>query len=89
MAEFWLHCESILRGKINELSTLAFCAWMDLVGTAARRGDTLFTAADLAFIDSVGENDVVELSAKGLLIPEGDDWRLSAYGWSPENEDAP
>lgn len=89
MAEFWIHTESFFRGKLSELSKLALVAWLHLVGEAAERADTLFTEGDLVLMDTVGENDVVELAAKGLLIPEGDDWRLSAYGWSPENEDAP
>jgi len=86
---FWLHCESVLHGKVSDLSSSSFRAWITLVGEAAERADTLFTDTDLAFAEWVDEDNVEELADKGLLVPEDGCWRLSAYGWSPENEDAP
>lgn len=75
--------------RVHQLSDHAFrWGWLALIAAAAEREDTYFEEVDLALVDEFTDDTRAALVEIGLLIPEGDGYRLSSEGWAPENEGA-
>lgn len=72
---------------VNRLPDDAFrFGWMQMVGAAAEREDTYFEQVDLDLLTGFTDAMRDELVRVRLLNPEDAGWRLSSFGWSPENE---